>query len=167
MGLPVRGSRDHRFEDAEGGGLPASPAGSRPSLAAMATSPARLGGLPQRRAARHSAAMRGLDRRLRLREGCVSEVSGGRGAWDNPSAGGRRRVASHGLDRQLRMGYGRASGASSPQGCGTVCLGEDRQKVEGDTRVARSVLALPIHLAGYIPPATRDLQSLDRWQPVD
>lgn len=57
---------------------PAPPAARprrRPPLAAMAAAPAPRGSPPQRLAARHSTAMRGLDMRLRIGEGCVSGVS--------------------------------------------------------------------------------------------
>jgi hypothetical protein len=43
---------------------PCAPAGGHPALAVIAASPARCGSLPERRAARRSAAQRGLDQRL-------------------------------------------------------------------------------------------------------
>jgi hypothetical protein len=60
------------------------------SPAALATSPARRDGLPQRRAARRGAAMRGLDRQIRMGEAEDLRVLRGRGHRDGPSgkAGG-------------------------------------------------------------------------------
>jgi hypothetical protein len=60
------------------------------SPAALATSPARRDGLPQRRAARRGAAMRGLDRQIRMGEAEDLRVLRGRGPRDGPSgkAGG-------------------------------------------------------------------------------